>query len=106
MSAIPEMHDWQKADPDVFWGEIAPCDHLLQITNLLQRARKRNRKVRPFGEMVCGARDSAAPPAVTWSGVAANRGLLLPYSFANGARALQPFSDYVARDLLLHPDHL
>ena len=22
---------WQKACPDVFWGEIAPCEHVVQI---------------------------------------------------------------------------
>ncbi|MFZ6012748.1 MAG: MEDS domain-containing protein [Bacteroidota bacterium] len=27
----PEMNDWQNASTQVFWGEIAPCEHVLQI---------------------------------------------------------------------------
>lgn len=26
-----EKNDWQQSNIDVFWGEIAPCDHLVQI---------------------------------------------------------------------------
>jgi hypothetical protein len=26
-----ESSDWQKSKTDVFWGEIAPCDHVIQI---------------------------------------------------------------------------
>ena len=25
------MTDWKKTKTDVFWGEIAPCDHVVQI---------------------------------------------------------------------------
>lgn len=28
---ISETEDWNKCSTQVFWGEIAPCDHLLQI---------------------------------------------------------------------------
>ncbi|MDB5023599.1 MAG: hypothetical protein JWP78_1354 [Mucilaginibacter sp.] len=27
----PKNNDWQTSDPHVFWGEIAPTDHILQI---------------------------------------------------------------------------
>src|SRR5687767_15949018 len=27
-----DMHsDWQQSKADIFWGEIAPCDHVVQI---------------------------------------------------------------------------
>src|ERR1700739_1852575 len=25
------VHDWKNSNVQVFWGEIAPCDHLVQI---------------------------------------------------------------------------
>jgi hypothetical protein len=30
---MEELHgqEWEKANPQVFWGEIAPCNHLLQV---------------------------------------------------------------------------
>jgi KaiC/GvpD/RAD55 family RecA-like ATPase len=26
-----EVHDWKNSNIQIFWGEIAPCDHLIQI---------------------------------------------------------------------------
>lgn len=31
MDKILETKGWQRAGMDIFWGEIAPCDHILQI---------------------------------------------------------------------------
>lgn len=31
MKAPDKSKDWQKSNADVFWGEIAPCNHLIQI---------------------------------------------------------------------------
>lgn len=31
MDSIVGLKGWKKEDMDVFWGEIAPCDHILQI---------------------------------------------------------------------------
>jgi hypothetical protein len=26
-----QSNEWQSCNPDVFWGEVAPCDHVVQI---------------------------------------------------------------------------
>ena len=31
MKAIENYNDWQESTTDIFWGEIAPCDHVVQI---------------------------------------------------------------------------
>ena len=31
MKAIENYNDWQQSRTDIFWGEIAPCDHVVQI---------------------------------------------------------------------------
>lgn len=31
MNKIDGLEKWRRAPVDVFWGEIAPCDHILQI---------------------------------------------------------------------------
>lgn len=31
MKKINESADWQQAKANIFWGEIAPCDHVIQI---------------------------------------------------------------------------
>ncbi len=31
MNQITNMSDWELCKADIFWGEIAPCDHVLQI---------------------------------------------------------------------------
>jgi hypothetical protein len=31
MGALQANNDWQKKNSDVFWAEIAPCDHVVQI---------------------------------------------------------------------------
>ena len=31
MERVEGLREWKKAPMDVFWGEIAPCDHILQI---------------------------------------------------------------------------
>ena len=31
MEALESYNDWQQSKSDIFWGEIAPCDHVVQI---------------------------------------------------------------------------
>ena len=31
MTVIEDKDSWQRSDAQIFWGEIAPCDHVVQI---------------------------------------------------------------------------
>src|SRR5687768_3073175 len=31
MNQVAESGEWELCNTDVFWGEIAPCDHVLQV---------------------------------------------------------------------------
>src|ERR1700694_5996953 len=31
MEALDNYNDWEQSRTDIFWGEIAPCDHVVQI---------------------------------------------------------------------------